>query len=137
MHAARTPPDPRIAALALMAGARVALALPAPLPVALAGAFVVIGAACALRAPRWRLAALLALAFGLASAHAGYALDARIASTPAKHDDALVGRVTSLPRAEPRRLVFDVQVDSARDPVLVGRTVRIAWYHEADVGPPR
>lgn len=136
MDAARTPPDSRIAALALVAGALLALAMPVPLPITVALAIVALAIACAVRSRRWRLAALAALGLGLASAHAGHALHGRIASTPPKHDDELVGRVASLPRAEPRRLVFDVEVEAARNRVLVGRTVRVAWYHERADLPP-
>jgi competence protein ComEC len=92
----------------------------------------VAAATAAVRIRRWRVAAVAVFAFGLASAQAALALDARIASVPAKHDDVLVGRVASLPRTEPRRAVFDVDVEQARDPVLPGRTVRIAWYYERD-----
>jgi competence protein ComEC len=135
MPAARTPPDIRIVALALLAGAVGALAMPAPLPPWAGVSLVALVIARAVRAGTLRGWMPLALGFALASLHAAFALDARIASVPARHHDVIIGRVATLPRVEPRRVVFEVDVEAAHAPVLHGRRVRIAWYHD-DASPP-
>lgn len=136
MHAARTPPDIRIVAVAILAGTVAAIAMPRVLPPWAAIALVALVAALAvrLRMARWIVPA--AIGFGLFMLHAAFALDARIASVPARHDDVIEGRIATLPRVEPRRVVFEMEVERARTRVLTRRRVRIAWYHDEAEPPP-
>lgn len=131
MTAARTPPDLRLLAPALLAGAVAALAMPWPMPVWLATGMLVLALLVAMRWPALRAGAALVLGAGIASLHVAAALDARIASTPARQDAVVTGRVASLPRTEPRRVVFEFDVEQADRAVAAGRRLRIAWYYDA------
>lgn len=135
MPAARTPLTGRLAALALLAGAGTALALPGLAGPWAAAACMLAALGLAARAGRIRLAGILLLGFALATLHALSAMRAQLPAEPVRHDDVVVGRVASLPRSEPRRLVFDLHVEQARLP-LEGRRVRVSWYHEPGAPPP-
>lgn len=136
MPAARTPLTGRLAAVALLAGAGSALALPVALPVGLAVVAALTGVALAARRHRIRLLGVLLLGFGLATLHAQASLAARLPSDPIRHDDVVVGRIANLPRLEPRRVVFDFDVEQARLP-LAGRRIRVSWYYDAGQSSPR
>lgn len=136
MHVAGTPPDIRLVAPALLVGAVAALAMPWPVPGWAALGVLASAVLCVVRVPALRWPALLVAGFGIASAHAAFALDARIPAVPARHDAVLVGRVASLPRTEPRRVVFDFDVEDAGALMPAGRRVRLAWYYDAPAAPP-
>lgn len=136
MGPARTPPDIRRIAIALLAGAVLALLAPWPLPPAFGfGALAAIAGTIAYRRRLgWPLALLAG--FALTALHASQALRSQVVAVPARHDAVLIGRVLTLPRTEPRRVVFDLQVEQSRMVDLVGRTVRVAWYYEASEPAP-
>lgn len=135
--AARTPLSLPPVALALLAGVGLCLALPAPPGVPLAAAFVAIALALVRRGGRWRLLAILVAGFGWAGLHAAHSLSLRLPATPHRVDARLEGRVVSLPRMEPRRIVFELDVDRANAASLEGRTVRLAWYFDRERARPQ
>lgn len=135
MPAARMPLTGRLAALALLAGAGLALSLPVAAPAWMAVAVALCAIALGIRAHRLRLVGMVLAGFAMASLHAQHALDARLSSTPARQDDVVVGRVATLPRTEPTRVVFDLDIEEARA-VRAGRRVRVSWYYQEEDGPP-
>lgn len=137
MDAAGTPLEPRLLALALLAGAIGALAMPAPWPAWLAFALAAAAVAVAMRSTLWRLPAAAVLGFGLMGGHVALALDARLPSLPARHEAVVTGRVATLPRVEARRVVFDLEVESSSLAALSGRRVRLAWYYDDPQPPPQ
>lgn len=135
MRAAWTPLATPSVALALLAGAGGALALPEVAPRGIAVAVMVLGAVAGWRLARARWTGALLLGFGLASLHAAHALAIQLPSTPVKQDAWLTGQVAELPRVEPRRTAFAFEVDDGDGPVA-GRTIRLSWYGARDAPPP-
>ncbi|HEY4582695.1 MAG TPA: hypothetical protein VIG88_07520, partial [Lysobacter sp.] len=133
MRAAGTPLITPAIALGLLAGICACLSLPHAPPLALALLATVSGLVLVWRRPskRWVGAALLGM--GLAGLHATHALALQLPPLPARQDATLVVRIVDLPRAEPLRTVFPVEVE--RDPAgrLAGRRLRLSWYARGDV----
>lgn len=132
--AAWTPPDLRVVAIALLAGAVAAFALPEPFPVWVAGSLGVMAAAWMLATRRVHGFAVAILGFGLCALQIAMALQARIASQPVRHEAVVEGRVAGLPRTEPRRVVFDFDVAHADGAEVGSKRIRIGWYYD-DVPP--
>lgn len=133
MPAARTPPSLPILAFAVLAGAGAALAWPS-----LPGAPAVLAAVLAV-VLAWRrrpVAAALFAAFAWTTVHAAWSLSRQVPSLPAKHDVIVEGRIASLPRYEPRRVAFELEIERASGLSVEGRRVRVSWYFERDDPPP-
>ncbi len=135
MIAARMPLTGRLAALALLAGAGLALSMPSVVPAWGAAAIAMCAIALCTREHRLRPAGVLLFGFALASLHAHLALAARLPSEPLRQDDVVIGRIATLPRIEPTRVVFDVDVEQARA-LRNGRRIRVSWYYKAEDAPP-
>lgn len=135
MPAARMPLTSPGAAIALVAGSGLALALPDAASAWLALVVGAVGLAILPRGDVARFAGIALLGFALASLHAQSVLRARLPVVPVRHHDIVVGRVTSLPHFEPRRAVFDMEVARAKLPIE-GQRIRVSWYHP-EGAPPR
>lgn len=134
MHAAGTPLITPGVALALLAGIGACLALPVAPSLVVAAGGVIAGLLLGVRGHR-AVAAVL-LGFGLAGLHAQHALQVQLPAAPAKFDTVLTGRIVELPRFEPRRTVFALDVEHDARGRLGGRTVRLSWYADRDATPP-
>ncbi|GAB6196284.1 DNA internalization-related competence protein ComEC/Rec2 [Lysobacter xanthus] len=135
MHAARTPLPTPGTALALLAGICAALAAPDAMPWSLALGAIAAGIALTSRT-RWRVVGVLLLGFGLAGAHARYALDLQLPAGTTQVEQVLEGTIIDLPRLEPRRTVFVFEVARGFGGRLAGRTLRLAWYGDRNAPPP-
>ena len=134
MHdAARTPPFGTAVALALLIGVGACLWMPSlpPWPI-LALLFACGFAGWLCRDGAARLAAVLALGFGLSGLHAGSQLAQQLPGQWQRHDVTVSGRIVELPRHEERRTSFLLRVDAdASQPVhLRGKCLRLAWYDD-------
>ncbi|MFD0323183.1 DNA internalization-related competence protein ComEC/Rec2 [Lysobacter gummosus] len=132
LDAARTPPFGKLAAIALLAGTAAALASPWLCPWGLSAAMLIAAAIAWWRSPRWRVVAIAAFGFALASAHIAYALDLQLPAQWEKREVAISGRIVDLPVHETRRTRFEFRVDDdASQPApLRGGLLRLAWYDD-------
>lgn len=134
LDAARTPPFGIAAALALLAGVSVCLALPWLLPWPLLLAMLAAGAAYWLmgRAGRW--VGPLLFGFALAGLHATHALHLQLPTAWEQREVSVTGRIAELPTHESRRTSFLLRIDKddAQPAPLRGRLLRLAWYDDFD-----
>ncbi|WP_133500967.1 DNA internalization-related competence protein ComEC/Rec2 [Cognatilysobacter terrigena] len=130
MNAARTPLSSPTVAVALLAGVCACLALPVVVPTAMSAALLAAGIAVAVWRSRLRWVGALLIGFAIASLHAAHALAVQLPAQPAQQEAAITGRITDLPRREPRRTAFVFDVDGSTLPALQHRTLRLAWYND-------
>ena len=125
-------------AIALLAGAVLALCLPWPLPAwscwAIGAlAFAAGAATLAHLHGAWRrllaIAAIASVGFAIAGWHATTAMALRLPVALEGAEVALRGRILELPVGEPRRVRFLLRVDDdpSQLPALRGRLLRLSW----------
>lgn len=136
MNAAGTPLTGTRGAVALLAGAGLALAAPAAPPAWAVVLLLVFGVVLAWRPGALRYGGVVVLGVAIAGGHARHALSIRLPAEPVRTEALVAGRVASLPRREPRRVVFDLDVDASAHSPLAGKQVRVSWYSRPDAEPP-
>jgi competence protein ComEC len=142
-----TPPrslDPGVAA-ALLAGATLAQGLPALPPLAVSAvacalALVALGRPSrGFASPRdsaARIAAIVLLGAAWACAVGAWRLHSRWPEARSGDTVQVEGRIAGLPRLADDALRFDLDVDVADAPGLVGERVRVGWYGAVPRTPP-
>ncbi|HZX81864.1 MAG TPA: ComEC/Rec2 family competence protein, partial [Lysobacter sp.] len=136
MRAAGTPLITPTTALALLAGICTCLSLPQVPPLVMAVLSVAAGSVLVWRWSSRRWIGVALLGAGLAGLHAIHALALQLPAFPERHEATLVVRIADLPRAEPLRTMFPVEVEGDPASRLVGRRLRLSWYVRDDVAPP-
>ena len=132
--AARTPPFGPLAAVLLLAGITLALAVSRLLPWSLAVACLLVGGVLWWRGGWQRLGGCVLVGVALASLHAAHALSVQLPVSWEKREVLVEGRIVDLPRMEPRRTVVIFKVDAGATPVH-GRLLRLSWYDDYGVDP--
>lgn len=147
--AARTPLSIQVAAVALLGGAGVCLALPALPPWPWLTFALVAGLVSWLSLRGWQSAiGVVLLGFGLAGLHATVVLERQLPNQYERADAVISGRVAGLPEHGTRStgFLFRVDTDDTQPAHLRGRLLRLAWYDQgrdrqqprgADVRQPR
>ncbi|MGY3265036.1 DNA internalization-related competence protein ComEC/Rec2 [Lysobacter sp. HA35] len=136
MNAARTPLLTPITAVALLAGVCACLSLPAVPHVVLSIVFALAGIGLTWFYSRRRWVGAFVLGFAVAGLHAAHALAVQLPAEPAQQEASITGRISDLPRREPRREAFVFDVESSTLPAVAGRTLRLSWYGDRNGDAP-